>query len=162
GSANQFFQIPDLKKNRLVLSGLLVRRADPVAGANKPDPGSNGEGRVERPDVETSPAVRKFKPGTVIEYAYAIFGAKVDKTTNRAQLLTQVRLYRDGKLVFDGERKPFADTQSDLKRLIAGGSLRLGGNLTPGEYALQVIAFDKLARESEQIATVWIDFEIIR
>jgi VWFA-related protein len=162
GSANQFIQIPDLKKNRLVLSGLLVRRADPVAGANKPDPAGNAEGRVERPDVEASPAVRKFKPGTVIEYAYAIFGAKVEKTTDRAQLLTQVRLYRDGKLVFDGERKPFAGTQSDLKRLIAGGSLRLGGNLTPGEYALQVIAFDKLAKESEQIATVWIDFEIIR
>lgn len=163
GSANQFIQVPDLKKNSLTLSGLLVRRADPAAAAGKPDPGvSNGEGRVEKSHVETSTAVRKFRPGMVVEYAYAIFGAKVEKTTGRAQLLTQVRLYRDGKLVFDGERKPFAGAQTDLKRLIAGGSLRLGGNLTPGEYALQVIAFDKLAKENEQMVTGWVDFDIIK
>jgi hypothetical protein len=89
--------------------------------------------------------------------------AQPEETTSaKPQLLTHLRLYRDGKLVYDGEPRPFdPQSQTDLKQLVAGGSLRLGSNLTPGDYALQVIAVDRLAKEKDRMATGWIDFEIV-
>jgi hypothetical protein len=94
---------------------------------------------------------------------YAIYGAKSDKTTGRPDLATRLRLYRDGQLVYDGNLRPFDPrAQTDFKQLIAGGSVRLGNDLTPGDYALQVIVFDKLAKEKDRLTTGWIDFEIIR
>ena len=162
GSANQFIEIPDIKRGKLALSGLIVRRSDSAPEARQTEQtAGTREGRVDKVDTQTGPAVRRFRRGMIVEYAYVIFGAKPDQSTGRPQLVTQLRLYRDGKLVYDGNIRPFDPrTQTDFKQLIAGGSLRLGGNLTPGEYALQVIAVDKLAKEKEQLATGWIDFEI--
>jgi hypothetical protein len=114
-------------------------------------------------DAEASPAARRFKPGAILDYAYVIYGAKPDRGTGGPQLLTRLRLYREGKLIFDGEPRPFDQhSQTNLKQLIAGGSLRLASDLTPGEYALQVIAIDKLAKEKERLAAGWIDFEIVK
>lgn len=52
--------------------------------------------------------------------------------------------------------------QPDVKRLVAGGSLRLGNELPPGDYVLQVIVADKLAKADHRLATQWIDFEIVK
>jgi len=38
----------------------------------------------------------------------------------------------------------------------------LGSEFPPGEYVLQVIITDKLAKEKQQIASQWIDFEIVK
>ena len=48
------------------------------------------------------------------------------------------------------------------KDKVAGGSLLLGADLQPGEYILQVIVIDKLAKEDHRMATQWIDFEIVK
>lgn len=163
GSANQFIEVPDLKQGKLALSGLIVRAADSSPEQPTGHAPDNREGRVGESDPQAGPAVRRFKPGAVLDYAYVIFGAKPDKATGRPQLLTRLRLYRDGKLVYDGEPRPFdPQSQTNVKQLIAGGSLRLASDLTPGEYALQVIAVDKLAKEKDRLATGWIDFEIVR
>jgi hypothetical protein len=42
------------------------------------------------------------------------------------------------------------------------GRLRLGPDLTPGEYVLQVIVTDKLAKEKYRSATQWMDFELTK
>ena len=164
GSANQFIEIPDTKKGRLALSGLIVRGSAPES----PSPSaeqlvSRQEGKVTEPDPQASPAVRRFSRGQVVEYAYVIYGAKPDKATGRPDLATRLRLYRDGQLVYDGNLRPFDPrSQTDFKQLIAGGSVSLGKDLTPGDYALQVIVVDKLAKEKERVTTGWIDFEIVR
>ena len=99
----------------------------------------------------------------IADYGYVIYNAKADKATGRSQLATQLRLYRDGRLVYDGGIRPFdPKEQTDMRQAIAGGSVRLGNDLAPGEYALQVIVIDKLAKVKEQMATNWIDFEIVR
>ena len=54
------------------------------------------------------------------------------------------------------------DHQQDLNRLTVTGGMRLGSDLIPGEYVLQVIATDPLADEKHRIATQWIDFEIVK
>jgi VWFA-related protein len=164
GSANQFIEIPDLKKGRLALSGLIVR----ASSSESPSPSAeqlagNQEGKLTESDPQAGPAVRRFGRGQVLEYGFVIYGAKPDKSTSRPDLATRLRLYRDGQLVYDGNLRPFDPrTQTDPRQLIAGGSLRLGNELTPGEYALQVIVVDKLAKEKDRLTTGWIDFEIVR
>jgi VWFA-related protein len=163
GSANQFIEVPDAKQGRLTLSGLIVGAADSSPEQPAGHPTDNREGRVGEADAQARPAARRFKPGAILDYAYVIYGAKPDKATGGPQLLTRLRLYRDGKLVYDGEPRPFnPESQTNFKQLIAGGSLRLASDLPPGEYALQVIAVDKLAKEKERLAAGWIDFEIVR
>lgn len=73
-----------------------------------------------------------------------------------------MRLFRDGKQAFASAAEAFdAGTQVDLERLTATGRLRFGGDLTPGEYLLQVIVTDALTPEREQTVTQCTDFQII-
>jgi len=74
-----------------------------------------------------------------------------------------MRLFREGKPMFTGRVAPFnAGQQADVKRLVAGSRIRLGSDLKPGEYVLQVIVTDLLAKEKHRTATQWIDFEIVK
>lgn len=179
GSASQFIDVPDIKKNRLALSSIIVRglTAAEYARRNalKNSPGANtslssqgnaatsqSEG-VEEGDAQASPAVRHFHTGLIMEYAFVIFNAQLSKANNQPQLSTQVRLVRDGKVIFTGKEAPFVLTnQTDLKRLVAGGAIQLGNELGPGEYALQIIVNDAVASEKRRTVTQWIDFEIIK
>jgi hypothetical protein len=73
----------------------------------------------------------------------------------------QTRVFRDGKQVYQGKPMPFAaEGQKDPKNLIAGGRLQLGGKMAPGEYVLQVIVVDKLAKEKNRTASQWMDFVV--
>jgi hypothetical protein len=42
------------------------------------------------------------------------------------------------------------------------GGVRLGNELIPGEYVLQITVTDPLADEKHRVATQWIDFEIVK
>ena len=53
-------------------------------------------------------------------------------------------------------------TQKDFTKLIVGGSILLGQELQPGEYALQLIVADKLAKEDGRLAAQWIELEIVK
>ena len=170
GSANQFIEVPDLKKSRLALSGIVVR-GGPVETATRastnPQPAtrmtSTAEGKVEEENPQAGPAVRRFTRGMALEYACMIYNARLDKTTNRPQLETQLRLFRDGQQVFTGKVSSFdSGQQKDLTRIVAGGSLLLGNDLQPGDYALQLIVTDKLAKEESRVIGQWIDFEIVK
>jgi VWFA-related protein len=179
GSASQFIDVPDLKKNRLAVSSIIVKglttaeyprsNAPTKPGDNAPpanpqtNPASSQSEGVEEGDAQASPAVRHFHTGLVMQYFYLIFNAQLNKATNRPQLTTQVRVVRDGKLVFTGKEVPYDSTdQADLKRLVAGGALQLGTELGPGEYSLQIIVNDLLANEKRRTVTQWIDFEIVK
>ena len=50
--------------------------------------------------------------------------------------------------------------QEEPKRLIGGGRMQLGGKMTAGDYVLQAIVTDKLAKEKYRVATQAMDFEI--
>jgi hypothetical protein len=173
GSASQFIEVPDLSKKRVTLSGLVISGYEPKAEqAGTPTPSAsvgaranvNGaEGAQEEPDPQAGAAVRRFRQGMIMNYGYVIYNAQLDKQTRRPQLEAQMRLFRDGKLIFTGKEQPVDSNQPDPARLIAGSGLRLGGELTPGEYVLQVFVTDLLAQDQKRrTATQWIDFEIVR
>ena len=159
GSAGQFVEVPDLKDGRLALSGLIVNGEDARAGASgAASLSSSEEGRA----AETGPAVRRFRRGALLDYGFYVYGARLNSSTQRPSLTTELRLYRDGQPVFEGKPLPFdAARQADSKRLVAGGSFRLGTDLAPGGYVLQVVVTDLFAEGSRRTSTSLIDFEIV-
>ncbi len=172
GAANQFIEVPNLTKNRLTLSGMYVASSElrrtisaatntltsaPAVTARE-TPGTE-EGKIGEVDPQAGPAVRRFRPGTTIDYGYEVYNAQLDKQTRRPQLQTQLRLFRDNKPVFSGKVISISGP-SDSKRLVAFGHLKLGENLTPGEYVLHVVVTDTLAKEKQATTAQWIEFEI--
>ena len=97
----------------------------------------------------------------VLNYGYAIYNAKLD-AGNRPQLTTQVKLFYNGQEVLVGKVVQLADPQTaNTKRILAGGAIDLGANLKPGEYVLQVLVNDLLAKEKQRTSTQWLNFEIV-
>jgi VWFA-related protein len=203
GSASQYVEVPDVKKGRLALSGIVIEaRSATLTGApaanvpapkptpppepltaaaaeNVPPPNATPpnatppnaappsapppNGPAPPPsDPQGGPAVRRFRHGSIVDYGFYIYNAKPDRADGRPRLQTQMRLYRDGKLVYEGKVLPFdaqpLNVQGDVG---AGGRLLLGKELVPGEYALQMIVTDLLAKEKQGVAAQWIDFEVI-
>jgi len=172
GSANQLIEIPDVKKGRLMLSGITMRGVTPSSVANATAgeaataaaPIVSQSQRADEGDPQSGRAIRKLRRGMVMEYAYFIYNARTDKGARRPQLETQIRLFRDGQQVYSGKVREYNGAQqADLRQLVAGGSFLLGREMEPGEYVLQVVVTDKLAKEEKyRTATQWIDFDIVR
>ncbi|HEX5709562.1 MAG TPA: VWA domain-containing protein [Pyrinomonadaceae bacterium] len=174
GAANQFINVPDVKKGGLTLSGVTLRGAQGASAVKASGAGGEGAGvvqsaplagagRVADTDPHAGPAGRRLRRGMVLQYGYFIYNAQLDRATSRPQLVTQLRLFRDGRLVYEGKVKDFdAAPQADGKSFLAGGALLIGKDLQPGEYVLQVVAYDRLApKEDRALATQWIDFDIV-
>ncbi len=167
GSANQFVEVPDVSKGMLALSGLVAAAAPTPAAASSPGAPSVRPAAASAPDAEAeaqaSPAVRRFRTGMRLDFGYLIYNAKLDPANGKPRLTTQVSLFRDGKLVFAGQPEPYqVGQQTDLKRLVASGRLRLGADLTPGEYIIQAVVTDALASERSRTVSQWLEFEIVR
>lgn len=159
GSANQFIEVPNLKKNQLTVSGIILenltaaewQKLNGGSPANDPESGS-------RPMNDTS--LRRFKRGTVLRYGYEIYNAKLD-AAQKANLSARVRIFRDGKPILEGKNAPLDLTgQTDLQRVKASGALNLGDAMTAGDYVLQIVITDGLAKKKRQIATQFVQFEI--
>lgn len=162
GSASQFIEVPDLKKERLALSGIIMTGAAVESVAAGGATGASADSAKNASDLLKSSAVRRFRQGDMVEYHYDIYNAKLDRATNRTQLKTQMRLYRDGQTVFTGNLFPYEPgPQADARRLRAGSRLRLAA-LALGEYVLQIIVTDELAKEKHRTVSQWIDFEIVK
>jgi hypothetical protein len=72
-------------------------------------------------------------------------------------------LFRNGELVFTGNEVPFdSRDQADPKRFGGGGAIQLGTSMTPGEYVLQIVVSDLLAKNKQRVASQWMDFEIVK
>jgi len=169
GSAGQLVEVPDLKKNRLAVSGIVVSGISPAEAAAEQSAATSRavddtkEGAAEaRPDPAAAPSVRRFRPDMFIDYGYVVFNARADKG-RPPQVFTQTRLFRDGRLLFAADERPLAaEGQADPKRLLAGGRINLGGELPAGEYVLQVVVRDAHVKGEHATATQWIDFEIVK
>jgi hypothetical protein len=153
GSATQFIEVPDIKAGRLALSGI-------VLGAER-SPASNGtaaEGVLTASDPNSTPAVRIFKQNTSLVYAYEILNAKADRE-KKNQLDIQTRLFRDGEQVTTNPAAALNQATQNNARLFGLGRLQLA-QIPPGDYVLQVIVVDKLAKEKNRIAAQSMTFEI--
>lgn len=168
--------MPDLSKSRLALSGIELSaptqggygRFEGAATAAATLPASQITASVssglDDEDPQAAAAVRRFHQGSVMKYCYTVFNARsvLNAQSNkraRPQINTQVRLERAGKIVFAGSKVPLDPiSQTDFRRLIAGGTIRLGSELLPGEYVLRIIIKDVL---TNRIVTQLINLEIV-
>jgi VWFA-related protein len=176
GSASQFVAVPDLTKGRLALSGIALSGMDSAIGeaASRVTQagGTNASGGLDKTTegaqtgdntTKTGTALRVFRRGKDLDYVVIIYNARLDKTSLRPQLESEVRLFKDGIQVYASGFSPVqlsADHQDDWKRIDFGGSMHLTRAQEPGQYALQIVIVDKLAREKYRTATQWIDFEV--
>lgn len=166
GSASQFIEVPDIKKDRLLTSGLVLsgmpldrytKALDSAATA------PSGEGVINDWHPTANTAVRQFGTQMALLYGLVIYNAKIDKASHKTQLKLQARVFRNGELIFTGNEIPFAaGDQPDQRRLIANGAIQLGTAMAPGEYVLQVLVTDLLREDKSRIASQWIDFEVIK
>ncbi len=164
GSAYQFIEIPELNKGRLVLSGIAISSAVLDLASLSSDSAVYNASAAEGEQAQPTPAVRRFKPGMLLDYRYVVYNALPGPKSNLPDLTAQVRLFHEGELVASQE-EPTIDTsrlQIDPKRLSSKGSLRLSGELIPGQYVLQIIVTDPRAKEKYATASQWIDFEVVK
>lgn len=163
GSASQFIEVPDLKKNRVTLSGIVLENFTPQQwqAYSSDAPKTVGAASV---DLSTNPmndtSLRKFKRGTILRYGYEIYNAKLD-ALGRPSLTAQVRVFRDGKLILDGAKNQLDLLgQTDRERIKTVGALSLGGEMEPGDYILQIVIIDGLANEKQRTASQFVQFEL--
>jgi len=167
GSATQFIEVPDLSKGHLTLSGIVLRASATasLAAAATPAPTPESEkARKQEADAAMlgSPAMRMFHPGKKVEYALQILNVQEDHATNRPQLESQLFLFRDGQQIYAGKPTPLAPEKTpDSNGVVSAGLLQLGSKMEPGEYAMQIVVTDKLAKEKYRTVAQSIDFEVV-
>jgi VWFA-related protein len=145
GSSGQFVEVPDLNKKRLAVSGI-------VLGTTAGFSGRDGNQTIEHP------ATRNFDPNTDLHFAFMTYNA-----TSASNLVMEAKLFRDGKAVYSGPETPInAGNQPDPSRMLVNGSLRLSPELEPGNYYLQVVITDKVAKGKATQVVQWIDFDIVK
>ena len=157
GSAAQLVEVPALVANKIALSGItLSTDADAPTPATGPAQGKE----TGAAGTNANLAMRRFRSSSNLFYSYVVYVGHGKKSTEVPALLAEVRLFRDGTLVYGGGAKAI-DTvgQSDVERITAAGGLRLT-SLTPGTYVLQVTVKDQSRNRAD--ATQLIDFEVVQ
>jgi VWFA-related protein len=157
GSANQFIEVPDLKNGELSLSGIVLENFTETQWKEMNSTQNMGQRQI---DLMQDTSLRRFKRGTILSYTAEIYNAKLD-STKKPQLQTQIKLFRDGKLILDGKPNPFnAEGQSNPAKLQFAGALGLGNEMKSGDYVLQIVIIDKLAKAKRRLADQWVQFEL--
>lgn len=160
GSASQFIEIPNLKKERLTLSSIVLENVPLSEWQRRQQESAPTSGSVSNPLMDT--ALRQFKRGTVLNYGAEIYNAKGD-VARPASLTSQIRIFRDGKLFYEGKPQTVAAAASgtDAKKIGVSGSVNFGGQMTAGEYVLQLVVTDNAAKEKYKSAAQFVQFEIV-
>jgi VWFA-related protein len=147
GAAGEVVVVPDVGSGRLAVSGIVVRGAGAAASTARLDAAQANVGQVT--------------PGQPFEYVFQILNTRVEPTTRRPRLKTQVRLWRGDKVVYESTPTLLpVEPHTREKRVVAGGRLNPSSQLPAGDYTLQVIVTDTLAPRAHAIATQWTNLEV--
>jgi VWFA-related protein len=163
GAANQYIEVPDINKGRLALSSLIATGSDTKEASQlQTVPSENGDPNSQ-PATQASSSSRRFRQGMEVSYAFVIYNPQVNKENPQPQIESQTFLFKDGQPVYTSTPKLInLGQQANFKEILAGGNLQLGGKMPPGEYVLQIVVTDKLAKDKYATATQWIDFEVVQ
>lgn len=156
GAASQFVQVPDLKNDRLTLSSIVLENMSLDEYQRAVVPGSG-----VKTDPMNDTAKRRIQVGRVYRYSLEIYNPSLDEA-KQPKLETQIRVFREGKLILDGSPRPFVRTgQAGPTNLSTVGGLAIGSQMEPGDYVLQIIVRDGLAKKGQQVATQYVQFEVV-
>ena len=74
---------------------------------------------------------------------------------------SMTRIFRDGKLIFEGKPQKASSDKPRPKAFDVAGALMLGAEMEPGDYVLQIVITDKLAKEKYNSASQFVQFELL-
>ena len=154
GSANQFVEVPNLKKDRLVLSGVVLQNLMLEEWKKQ----NNGQTPASDSTTMTDTSTRQFKHGTVLNYGLSVYNTRPGSIEG-GNVESQVRVFRDGKLLFEGKPQKLAVGIQKPPFLV--GSIMLGTEMAAGDYVLQIVVTDKMAKEKYSTASQFVQFEIL-
>ena len=154
GSANQFVEVPNLKKNRLVLSGVVLESLTMDAWQKR----QAGQEPIEASTALTDTALRRYKRGSVLNYGMSIYNAKPG--AGGFSLSYQTRVFRDGKPIFEGDLQSIPTNGSDPAAIDFMRALSLGAAMSPGDYVLQITITDNNAPKKKNTAVQFVQFVV--
>lgn len=156
GAASQFVEVPKLKSKRLTLSGVALENLTFDEWTKE-----ETLNQKAATDPMSDTALRVFKRGTVLRYGYDIYNAKFP-AGQKPLLQMQSRIFRDGKQIYESQPNPVnLNGQTNFQIVKSAGALGLGIEMKNGEYVLQIIITDALAKKKNQVATQFVQFEIV-
>ena len=132
GSATQWIVIPDLNRNQLTLSSLLL-------GGQVIEDRNN---KASNPQVQLS-VDHSFPRTSPLGYWIFVYNAKRDAGGN-PQLTVQTHVLRDGRAILSSPQRKVNNGGPDPQRIPFGEELALK-TLTPGRYDLKVTITDGVA-----------------
>ncbi len=145
GSAGQYIEIPDLKRQHLALSTPLLNAETAV------DSGGDLEA--------VSPATREFRAGSKVSFLSVVETDRDESAKLPAGSLDAgVRVYRDGQPIMS-TKVPVIEVQGQRVHAVKG-EMRLKDAITPGQYYLEVTALDHSGKVPRHAST-WIDFQVL-
>lgn len=157
GSANQFVEVPNFNKKRLALSGIVLESFS----LNDYQKMIGGETMEDRNPVNDT-AVRQFPAGTVLTFGAAVYNPKIG-ADGKPDLTSRVRIFKDGKVIYEGKTQIISTGNiKDLRRVQNAGTMALGTDMETGEYVLQVLITDNLAKKKRQTVSQFVPFEIVK
>ncbi len=153
GAAAQFLETPKFEKKRLWVSNLTLTQVSSDRGQQK--------GQESNNRVFTDTTLREFDSPVTLLYGAEVYNAK-SKDNGTPDLTIQTRLIHNDKVLLETPPEPISmKDQTDPQKIELFGRIQIKKNLPPGDYVFQIIVVDQSAKKKTQIATQWIDFEII-
>jgi hypothetical protein len=149
GSATEFVEVPDRRKNIFVLSGIQLK----LDGAQIPDGiGTGTEGKTfemsYRAPVMGDPAVRQFHAGDSMAYGTQLFAGRDVRWSATLQTVS--------------EGKPVESEAIELRGQEISGVYHINSDAAPGHYFLGIKAEELHGKKVGRTTNQWIDFEVVR
>jgi len=144
GSAVEWLEIPDLSKQRLAMSSLIVGERKPGAeeGAKK------SEALFEGVNVSVD---RKFERSSNLRFLVYIYNAAHgggDPATNvQPDITLQLQIFRGNQVLVTMPSRQLSPESQDPTHLAYAAEIPLQ-ELTSGQYELQITAMDRRAKTS--------------
>lgn len=150
GSGGGFVSVPNVKTGQLATSGIIL--------GTMPKTTTQTDAANE---VMINPGTRRFKAGSDLKFVYRIYNAAVGGGKLR-DLSVETLLVRDSTDVLSRPvSSVVADAQKDLDHVIVNGVAPLSG-LEPGNYYLQVVITEQVAKKKVLPVVQWAEFEIVK
>jgi len=153
GSASTFVLIPDYSRTGLALSSVQLYDSDVKRNEELTRAGVLGAG---------SPVTRVFAPGAALKYDCTVYGPLIDMQTGRPKLDMAVRLFRGPEQIYTGQPIGLAIAAGSSAPAHAAGEIKLPAMLPPGDYALELIVYDRLEKKQSEGVAQWVDFTLVK
>lgn len=129
GTATAWLEVPDLNKNKLALSALLLTR-----DLNQPP---NKTAPMESMSPAVTQGITVYKLGDDLDYHFVIYPG--GKNQGAKDLLMQIEVAQNDKPIYQGQWATVESraVEKDNKGIEVGGSLTLKG-ISPGVYELRI------------------------